>query len=436
MERREVTFLLTEVVDSVRLWERDESDMVAATARLDAVVRSVVADHGGTQVKPRGEGDSHFLIFDEPTDAVACAVGLQRALADEPSLSLRSGCNVGIADLRDGDWYGTTVNRCARLRAAAHGRQSLVSAEVVSRIATSGRGLPVGITLHSLGRHRLKDLDEPVEVFQVRAGGLVDSHPPLATLNRSSGLPLPRTSLVGRRAELDRVSAALTSGAVVTVTGAPGVGTTRLALEAAAEWWEHDGRPVRLVTDPASWGAVASVRAEAGELVVADGAREWPPNAAPEGPAIVTGLAPFGGPGEIVVRLAPLDDLDAQYLLHDRLPPDQPLAPGLVAWCDGLPLAIELLARRASSVDPTVLAERLAADTLAVLGGDRRAEPPRHASLRAALRDAFGRLDPAARADLLAAPSGDPRWVAAGWHEHDGVLPLIARFLSDPEGGR
>jgi class 3 adenylate cyclase len=410
-----VTFLLTEVVDSIKRWEEDDASMAAATGRLDAIVRDLVQAHGGVLVKPRGEGDSHFLTFDTPVDAVRCAVALQRAVADEPALALRTASHVGHAEMRDGDWYGTTVNRCARLRAAAHGRQSLVSAEVAEAV---GDALPDDVSLLSLGRHRFKDLDEPVEVFQICAAGLVEDHPPLASLAHSHGLLLPRSSFVGRAEECAHIVDLLVGGAVVTVTGAPGVGKTRTALEAAVQWWDRTGAPVRL-----------GARLADDDLVLSDDASSGAPPIA--GPALLTARAPLGLADEVVVRLSPLDELHAEALLHDRVADDTPLPSGLVAACDGLPLAVELLARRASAVDPAVLAERLDADPLAVLGGDRRADPPRHASVRAAFAAAFDALTPAQQTDLLGAAPGDPEWVARGWHEADAPLPLVARFLAE-----
>ncbi len=231
--------------------------MVAATEGLDQLVRELVEVHRGTQVKPRGEGDSYFLVFHDAVDSVLCAVALQRALLNNSSLPVRSACHLGAAELRGGDWYGTTVNRCARLRAAAHARQSLVSAEVAADVVER---LPEGVSLRSLGRHRLKDLDEPTEVFQVCASGVVDDHPPLVTLAQSHGLQLPRSSFVGRAAECDRVVDLLDSGRIVTVTGTPGIGTTRFATEAAARWWDRHGTPVRVGRD----------RASPDELVLAD----------------------------------------------------------------------------------------------------------------------------------------------------------------------
>ncbi|HUR77981.1 MAG TPA: hypothetical protein VMZ22_08530 [Acidimicrobiales bacterium] len=428
-----VTFLLTEVVDSVRRWEDDEPAMTAATEQLDAVVRRLVAEYSGTQVKPRGEGDSHFLVFEDPADAVACAVALQRAMADDLGLPVRSAAHVGAAEFREGDWYGTTVNRCARLRAAAHARQAVASADVAA--AVEGRGLPDGVSLRSLGRHRLKDLDEPAEVFQICAPALVPEHPPLATLARTHGLDLPRSSFVGRSAQCEQAVTALAGGGIVTVTGPPGVGTTRFATETAANWWERDGRRVRVVADGGPPDALATARLVPGELVLVHDVSDVAV-AALTGPAIVTARRPLGAAHETVVRLAPLDDFDAEVLLKERLSEDMTLPTGMARFCDGLPLAIELLARRASSVDASVLAERLSTDPLAVLGGDRRAEPARHASVRATLAAAYGALGPVDQAELLVAAPGDPWWVEAGWHEPDGPLPLVARFLGQLEQRR
>jgi class 3 adenylate cyclase len=385
-----VTFLLTELVGSAERWDRDEAGMVVATRVLDRIVCDLVAEHRGTQVKPRGEGDSYFLVFDDPVDAVGCAVALQHAV--EPlGLPLRSACHIGPAEFRGGDWYGTTVNRTARLRAAANGGQALASSALAAAV---GSAVPADVSLRSLGIHRLKDIDEPTEVFQLCAPGLRDDHPPLATLAQSHGLPLPESSFVGRESECDEIVSLLRDERLVVVTGTPGVGTTRLALEAAAAWWEIDGRPLAAMTDPA------------GAEVV--GARLSHGNDELRGPAVASGRALSDLAGAVVVRVPPLGPLDAQHLLQDRLPPEVSVPAGLVDSCCGLPLAIELLARRAGSLGADVLAERLAADPLAVLGGNRRADPPRHTSMRATF---------AAAVDDLAA--------------EDRELPLVAAFLAE-----
>src|SRR5690349_19929995 len=127
-----VTFLLTDIEGSTRLWEKHPEAMKAAVARHDALAASVIAAHQGVLVKSRGEGDSLFAVFARATDAVTAAAALQKALLGEEwptpaPLRVRMALHTGEADLREGDYYGAAVNRCARLRGAAHGGQVLLS---------------------------------------------------------------------------------------------------------------------------------------------------------------------------------------------------------------------------------------------------------------------------------------------------------------------
>src|SRR5690348_14619277 len=127
-----VTFLLTDVEGSTRLWEQHPEAMRRALVRHDAIVESLTERHGGRVVRPRGEGDSRFCVFARATDAVAAAAAIQRALHGEPwppptAVRVRMALQTGEADLRAGDYYGAAVNRCARLRAIAHGGQTLLA---------------------------------------------------------------------------------------------------------------------------------------------------------------------------------------------------------------------------------------------------------------------------------------------------------------------
>src|SRR5438045_93656 len=126
-----VTFLFTDVEGSSRLWERHPDQMRRALARHDALIEHLTAEHTGVVVRPRGEGDSRFCVFARATDAVAAAAAIQRALHDEPwpaeaPLQVRLALHTGEADLREGDYYGAAVNRCARLRVIAYGGQALL----------------------------------------------------------------------------------------------------------------------------------------------------------------------------------------------------------------------------------------------------------------------------------------------------------------------
>src|SRR5919202_893937 len=127
-----VTFLLTDIAGSTRLWEQDPQAMRQALVRHDALVEQIVTEHGGVVVRPRGEGDSRFAVFARATNAAFCATTLQQAFYAEPwptpePLRVRMALHTGEADLRDGDYYGSAVNRCARTRAVAHGGQTLLS---------------------------------------------------------------------------------------------------------------------------------------------------------------------------------------------------------------------------------------------------------------------------------------------------------------------
>src|SRR5208283_259257 len=128
----------------------------------------------GVLVRPRGEGDSRFAVFARATDAVAAAAAIQQALSSEPwsvqtPLRVRLALHTGEADLREGDYYGSAVNRCARLRAIGHGGQTVLSQATHELVCDS---LPAGILLRDLGQHRLADLQRAEQVYQLLAEGV------------------------------------------------------------------------------------------------------------------------------------------------------------------------------------------------------------------------------------------------------------------------
>jgi len=187
----------------------------------------------------RGEGDSRFAVFSSAPDAVAAALAIQRAFAAEPwptprPISVRIGVHAGEAELRDGDYYGSAVNRCARIRGIGHGGQVLLSAAVVALVAG---GLPTGASLTDLGELRLKDLTQPERVAQLTAPDLPSQFPPLASLGaRPHNLPVQPTALLGREQAVAEVLALFGSGTrLVTLTGPDGTGKTRLSMQVAAE---------------------------------------------------------------------------------------------------------------------------------------------------------------------------------------------------------
>jgi predicted ATPase/class 3 adenylate cyclase len=233
-----VTFLLTDVEGSTRLWEQDPVAMRAATARHDTLVDEIVAGNGGILIRPRGEGDSRFAVFARASDAVAAAAALQAALTAEAwptptPLRVRMALHTGEADLREGDYYGTAVNRCARLRVIAHGGQILVSQTTHDLVRSA---LLDGVGLRDLGEHRLADLTLPERVYQVVYPSLQAEFPPLkAPDSHPNNLPPQLTSFVGRATEIATAQRLLTEARLVTLTGAGGCGKTRLALQVAAE---------------------------------------------------------------------------------------------------------------------------------------------------------------------------------------------------------
>jgi predicted ATPase/class 3 adenylate cyclase len=233
-----VTFLFTDVEGSTRLWEQYPAEMRLATARHDALVAEIVGANAGVLVRPRGEGDSRFAVFARASDAVAAAVALQQALTSEAwsrpaPLRVRMALHTGEAELRDGDYYGPAVNRCARLRAIAHGGQVLLSQTTHDLVRPA---LPEGVSLRDLGEHRLADLALPERAYQVLHPGLRPDFPPLRSLEAlPNNLPLQLTSFVGREAEIAEVEERLEQARLLTLTGTGGCGKTRLAVQVAAD---------------------------------------------------------------------------------------------------------------------------------------------------------------------------------------------------------
>jgi len=228
-----VTLLLADVEGSTRLWETQPEEMMAAIARLDCIVCEVIAAHDGVRPVEQGEGDSFVVAFGRASDAVACALALQRApLAP---IRLRIGVHTGEVQLRDdGNYIGPTVNRTARLRDLAHGGQTVLSGTTGDLVVDR---LPADAWPTDLGTHPLRDLPRPERVVQLCHPDLRNEFPPLRTRETvvAQTLPVQFTSFVGREAEMNDVRQILADNRLVTLTGAGGVGKTRLAAQVAAQ---------------------------------------------------------------------------------------------------------------------------------------------------------------------------------------------------------
>jgi predicted ATPase/class 3 adenylate cyclase len=233
-----VTFLFTDVEGSTRLWEEAPDVMMAAIDLHDAAIEGAAGDHGGIPVRPRGEGDSRFVVFPQALDAVRAAADMQRRLAaiDWPTprpITVRASVHTGTADLRLGDYYGSAVNRAARLRGIAHGGQTLMSGATWELVQDE---LPEDVTIRDLGVHGLKDLTRPERVFQITADRLPDAFPPLASLDAvPHNLPEQLTEFVGRQTELAEAKRLVGATRLLTVLAPGGTGKTRLAMQTAAE---------------------------------------------------------------------------------------------------------------------------------------------------------------------------------------------------------
>ena len=230
------TFLFSDIEGSTRLL--DELGPAAYTTVLEtqaSLLRAAFAAHGGKEENT--EGDSFFVVFDSALAAVEAAVDGQRALAVEAwppgvEVNVRMGLHAGEASESAAGLVGLDINRAARIAAAAHGGQIVVSDAVRSLVSAD---LREGISLRGLGSHRLKDLREPQPLCQVVADGLRVEFPPLRSLDvRPNNLPTQLTSFVGRERELEEAGRLLAANRLVTLTGPGGTGKTRLSLQVAA----------------------------------------------------------------------------------------------------------------------------------------------------------------------------------------------------------
>ena len=232
-----VTFLFTDIEGSTVLWEHARDSMQSALPQHDALLRDIVERNNGAIFK--NVGDACCCAFSNPTDALVSAVEAQRALAarDWPpqigSLRVRMGIHSGQCAPRAEDYFGSVVNRVARLTSVAHGQQILVSQATAALVRDA---MPEGVSLRELGLSHLRGLSVPEPTFQVVAPDLRLDFPPSTAIDRTpNNLPAQLSSFVGRRNELDELGELLRGNRLVTITGPGGIGKTRAALQLADE---------------------------------------------------------------------------------------------------------------------------------------------------------------------------------------------------------
>jgi class 3 adenylate cyclase/predicted ATPase len=233
LDRRTLAFLFTDIEGSTRRWEAFPEAMVAALEQHDDLLRRVVTEHRGTAF--HFSGDGMVASFEEPTDALAAAIAAQREIGGGDwsavgGIGVRMCVHVGDVVLRDGEPFGWALNFGSRLNSIGHGGQTLLSEAAVEALDEALRS---ATTCASLGRHRLRDIVQPAEVFQLSAPGLEHDFPPLrGTVQPAALVELP-DRLVGRENDVADVAGLLGDHRLVTIVGPPGIGGSRVAAAAA-----------------------------------------------------------------------------------------------------------------------------------------------------------------------------------------------------------
>ena len=452
-----LTFVFTDLESSTRLWESFPDAMRAAVERHDAILRNAVEDSDGRVVKVMGDG--LMAVFSSASDGARACLEAQRTLQAEAwgetgPLRVRMGLHAGDAQPRAGDFYGPSVNRAARIMAAAHGGQVLLSG-LAAELA--GRRLPEGAEVRDLGEHRLKDLFQPERIYQLVHPDLARDFPPIETLSRRpNNLPTQTSEFLGRETQLSVIRDLLDTAGVrlLTLTGPGGIGKTRLALQAGADEIDRYEDGVYFVDlaaarDPAT-AFEAVVRAvgltgTGGEeplevlterlpgkqmLLLLDNFEQV--MAAAEGVAdllqrcaelkvLVTSREALRVRGEHLLAVPPLslpavagrvsaEDVAASEAVRLFLERARQAQPGFLltdenaaavaeisARLDGLPLAIELAAARLQLFSPDELRDRLRR-SLELLGRGPRDLPARQRTLRSTIEWSHELLDDEERA--------------------------------------
>jgi predicted ATPase/class 3 adenylate cyclase len=409
LPRGTVTFLFTDVEGSTRLLhELGAEEYAAALGEHRRVLRAAFAAQGGVEVDT--QGDAFFVAFPTAPGALAAAEDALAGLASGP-IRIRVGVHTGTPLVAEEGYVGVDVHRAARISAAGHGSQVLVSASTAALAGTDG--------LRDLGEHRLKDLSAPERIYQLGDG----EFPPLKSLYRTN-LPVPATPFLGRERELREVLGLLADTRLLTLSGPGGTGKTRLGLQAAAEasdmypdgvFWVplaplHDSNLV-LETAAQALGAVDGLAEHIADrtllllldnfehvVAAADGLAELL-GACPKLQLLVTSRELLRVPAEQAYPVPPLESDDGTNLFLARAHAVDPeftvsaAVPELCARLEQLPLALELAAARVRVLSPEQLLDRLAGRLDLLKAG--RGVDPRQQTLRATIEWSYELLDDA-----------------------------------------
>ena len=400
-----VTFFFSDIEGSTKLLHDLGADYAEALAEHRSIMRAAFAEHAGVEVDT--QGDAFFAAFARASDAVGAAGEIQRRLAPGP-LRVRIGVHTGEPQITDEGYVGLDVHRGARVCAAGHGGQVLLSQTTNDLVE---------VEVSDLGEHRLKDLLEPQRLFQLGT----EEFPPLKTLDWTN-LPVQATPLIGRERELTEAGALLRERRLVTVVGPPGAGKTRLALQLAAEaadefdnvWWVglqeiHDVELVEptIAQTVGTKGDLAGYLRDRHALLLLDNVEQlldYAPRlaellAASSGLTLLTtSREPLRLTLEQQYPVPPLPEDDAVSLFRERARAVRPdfVANGAVAEIcrrlDGLPLAIELAAALVRLLPADELLARLE-QRMALLTGGARDLPERQKTLRATIEWSYELLD-------------------------------------------
>ncbi|MGA3219501.1 MAG: LuxR family transcriptional regulator, partial [Acidimicrobiales bacterium] len=477
------TFVSADVDGSASRWEGRDDEVVGAMDDIDAVFRAAVGRHGGVRPVEQRERGSFLAAFARASEALACALDVQRQLQANKLSCLRAGLHTGEAQVRDEvRYFGQAVARTGRVRDLGHGGQVLVSRASAELVADH---LPAGARLTDLGPHRMADLSRPVQVYQLCHPDLAADFPPLRSLDRHPhNLAVQLTSFVGREAALAEVAELLANHGLVTLTGSGGCGKTRLALQVAAEvlgaradeaWFVDlsalsDAGLVpsaavaavgaQEVRDETHTETLTRWLADRGALIVLDNCEHVRGAAAALAEALLrscghlfflaTSREPLGVDGEVVWRvpclsvpeeqgavgIEVLDASEAVRLFRDRAQAARPNfsitednAPAVAAICsrvDGIPLAIELAAARARMMSAERIADALT-DRFHLLSGPARSAIPRQATLRASVDWSYELLPEPERA-LLRRLSVFAAGFSLDAAEHVGAAGEVGRY--------